>query len=78
MLALIARFLGLALAGICIYLLAKETGILHDLWCWIQDNATGVTSFFADIPFQRSMMAGVYLIGAIAGLLLFVFANRRD
>lgn len=72
-----AKFLGLVLAVLCVYLFAKETGVLDDLWCALRDNLAGFTQFFASVEFNRIMMAGIYLIGAIAGLLLFALAARR-
>ena len=72
-----AKFLGLVLAVVCVYLFARETGVLNDLWCWLRDNLAGSTQFFAGVEFHRMMMAGIYLIGAVAGLLLFIFANGR-
>ncbi len=77
MLALIAKFLGLVLAVICIYLFARESGVLDGIVQVLQVNTVHVTQFFAGAEFHRILMAGVYLLGAVAGLLLFILAGKR-
>lgn len=77
MLTMLARILGLLLAGICIYLLIKETGVDADISNWIQENTRSLTTLFTQMEIQRYIMAGIYLLGAIVGLLLVFMAGKR-
>lgn len=73
----LTSLMALLLVAICLYVLARETGVWHDIGVFLSATSENVGKLVSGQEFEKYLLITLGILGSICGLGLLISVNRR-